>query len=342
VLALFGVVVLLAVMIVVERAVATLLARRAQRRETLLTRLVYSAIQGAADSSSEWDMFTRLNRRRVRGILLRLALDLRGESGDAIAGLYARLGFLTADLRRLRSRWGSVRAAAAADLGLVRATDALPVLLECLQDADPRVRQTAVWAVGQVGTPRTLATLVVLLGDPDRIVARRAEEVLAERGHEATDAILRYAETTASRSGRLAAIELIGWLRIAEGADLLMVFMGDLDSEVRVKSVKAAGAIGDPCFVDVFQCRLADPVWEVRCQAAKGLSAFGSPESITHLETAMRDEHWWVRFYAATALAETGPLGIDALLKATADPVPHVRTMARYLMERGAAVPVLP
>ena len=71
----------------------------------------------------------------------------------------------------------------------MRAQAALPALLERLDDPDDRVRQTAVWAVGQVAGQETLSVLVRLLGDSDRIVARRAEEVLAERGREASDAI---------------------------------------------------------------------------------------------------------------------------------------------------------
>jgi HEAT repeat protein len=336
-----GAVILLSLLLVIQRSVSALLARRGQRRDALLNRLLYSAIQGGA-ATSDWDMLNRLNRRKVRTILLRLALDLRGESGDAIADLYGRLGFLAADLKRLRSRWALARANAAADLGLVRAVDALPALLERLDDTDHRVRRIAVWAVGQAGSQETLTALTRLLGDSDRVVARRAVEVLAERGREAKDAILNYASKTASRAGRLAAIELIGWLRIAEGADLLLGFMSDLDPEVRVKSVKAAAAIGDPRFIDVFHQRLEDRQWEVRCQAAKGLSLFGSPESVSRLDTAMRDEHWWVRFYAATGLAEAGPTGIEALKKAILDPVPQVRAMARYLLERGDAVPALP
>jgi HEAT repeat protein len=205
-----------------------------------------------------------------------------------------------------------------------------------------RVRQSAVWALGQAGGPDTLAALVRLLGDPSRLVARRAHEVLAERGSDTKDAILAYAATTASRTGRLAAIELIGWLRIAEGADLLLTLATDLDPEVRVKSVKAAAAIGDPRFMDVFHRSLEDPRWEVRCQAAKGLSVFGSSDSVPRLTAALRDRQWWVRFYAATALAEVGPLGEEALHEALEDPEPSVREMARYLLERGEAVPTLP
>ena len=335
-------IVLLSLLLLIQRTVAALLARRSLRREALLTRLVYRAIHNAVNGSSGWDMLTRLDLRTVRGILLRLALDLRGETGEAIAGLYAELGFLPADLKRLRSGWGSVRAKATADLGLIRATVALPALLERLSDPDDRVRQTAVWAVGQVGGQETLAGLIPLLGDPDRIVARRVEEVLAERGREAKDALLRYAGKTSNRGGRLAAIELIGWLRIVEAADLLLGFMTDRDSEVRVKSVKAAAAVGDPRFIDAFRRALGDTKWEVRCQAAKGLSLFGSPESISQLEAAMRDEHWWVRFYAATALAGAGPAGVEALVNTMLDPAQQVRTMAKYLLERGEAIPALP
>jgi HEAT repeat protein len=337
-----GAVLLLTLLLVIQRVAGALSSAREERREALLTRLVYRGMQGGNENSPDKDMLSRLNRRRVRGILLRLALDLRGESGDAIAGLYGHLGFLKADLKRLRSPWASVRANAVADLGLVRADAALPALLERLDDQDDRVRQTAVWAVGQVAGQETLSALVRLLGDPDRIVARRAQEVLAERGREAKDAILVYARKTSTRPGRVAAIELIGWLRIVEGVDLLLEFMHDLDFEVRVKSVKAAAAIGDPRFIPVLNQRLTDSRWEVRCQAAKGLSLFGSPDSVSRLEAAMRDEHWWVRFYAATALAEAGPTGADALLTAMLDPRPDVRTMARYLLERGEVVPALP
>jgi HEAT repeat protein len=342
VFALAGTIAVLTLLLIMRRMVSALSAGKNRRQEALLSRLIYRSMQGADESSPEKEMLSRLNRRRVRGILLRLALDLRGESGDAIADLYDHLGFLKADLKRLRSRWASARANAVADLGLVRAQAALPALLERLDDPDPRVRQTAVWAVGQVADPETLNVLIRLLGDSDRIVARRAEEVLAERGRDAKDAILMYARKTSIRLGRVAAIQLIGWLRIVEGADLLLEFMDDLDFEVRVKSVKAAASIGDPRFIPALNQRLTDSRWEVRCQAAKGLSLLGSPDSVSRLEAAMRDEHWWVRFYAATALAEAGSRGSDALLAAMLDPRPDVRTMARYLLERGEAVPALP
>jgi HEAT repeat protein len=341
VLVLSAAVLLFLLLLLVERSLAAVRSARTERHTALLTTNIYRAVQGSG-GAGHLGKLSHFDRRVVRGILLRLALDLRGDSGDVIVALYRTLGFLNGDLKRLRSWRSMTRASAAADLGLIRTTDSVPALSKILDDPDVRVRQTAVWALGQIGGPETLMTLVRLLGDPSRIVARRVEEVLAERGREIKAAILQYAAKTAVRAGRLAAIELLGWLRIAEGSELLVDSMGDLDPEVRIKSVKAAAAIGDPRFVDVFHRLLDDPRWEVRCQAAKGLGVFGSPASISRLDQALRDPSWWVRFYAATALAETGPLGEEALQRALRDPQPPVREMARYLLERGDVVPALP
>jgi HEAT repeat protein len=336
-----GALFLLSLALVVERWAAALWKRRAERKELVLTRLVFQALQGTP-GIIDVGTLSKFELRVTRTILLHLAPDLRGEAGEAIAELYRRLGFLQDDLKRLRSWRSLTRANAAADLGVAGAGEAVPALTERLNDTDIRVRQAAVWAVGQTGSPGTLTSLIRLLGDPSISVARRAQEVLAERGQEVRGAILVYAETSSNRWGRLAAIELIGWLRIAGGAELLLDCVSDLDPEVRVKAVKAAAAVGDPRFLAAFHRLLADDRWEVRCQAAKGLTVFGSSESVPYLERSLRDEHWWVRFYAATALSESGSLGETVLRHALDDARPQVASMARYLLQRGTAVPALP
>jgi hypothetical protein len=342
VLVLAGVVLLLALFLLLQRTWSGISTARKNRREPALSRLIYGVVQKSPVDTTAFRRLSRFDRRLVRSILLGLALDLRGDIGETIAELYKALGFVRRDLKRLRSWRASVRAGAAADLGLIHIPDSIPPLVQTLDDSDIRVRQAAVWAIGQVGTPSALTGLVRLLGDPSLVVSHRVQEVLAERGREVADAILSYAAGTSSRRGRLAAIELVGWLRITAASDLLLTGMSDLDPEVRVKSVKAAAAIGDPRFLEPFHALLEDHRWEVRCQAAKGLSLFGNPSSVPRLTAALRDRHWWVRFYAATALAEVGEAGEEALSMALRDEDPSVQDMARYLLERGSAVPALP
>jgi HEAT repeat protein len=342
VLALASAVILLAVFLLLERSIAALVRFRTSRREPTLSRRVYQALQGTSVTSNHFRRLSRFDRKVVRSILLGLALDLRGDSGDVIAAIYRELGYLDGDLARLKSWRATTRASAAGDLGLSRFVPAVPALLEAFSDPDVRVRQAAVWAVGQVGGPTALHAVIRLLGDPSRAVAQRAQEVLAQRGREVAGAILAYIENTTNRAGRLAAIELLGLLKITTASTQLLGFMSDADPEVRVKSVKAAAAIGDPRFLETFHALLEDSSWPVRCQAAKGLSSFGSPASVPGLTSALRDQHWWVRFYAASALAASGPAGGEALSRALGDPEPSVRDMARYLLERGATVPALP
>ncbi|HEU5304025.1 MAG TPA: HEAT repeat domain-containing protein [Gemmatimonadales bacterium] len=342
VLGLATAVILLAVFLLFQRCVAAIAAARRNRREPGLSRLIYCAVQSSSADANDLRELGRFDRGLVRSMLLDLALDLKGDTSDAIARLYGELGFIRSDLKRLRSWRATTRAHAAADLGLIHSPESMPALADALNDSDTRVRQAAVWAIGQVGTAAALAELVPLLGDSSLPVAQRAQEVLASRGHEVAEAILSCAASTPCRAARLAAIELIGWLRITDGADLMSVCMRDLDPEVRIKSVKAAAAIGDPRFLEPFHALLDDQRWEVRCQAAKGLSLFGSPSSVPRLRAALQDRHWWVRFYAATAPAEVGPAGEEALAHALRDPDPAVHEMARYLLERGTAVPALP
>jgi HEAT repeat protein len=166
--------------------------------------------------------------------------------------------------------------------------------------------------------------------------------VLAERGGEIAEAVLSYTGETNNREGRLRAVELLGWLRVSGAVDLLLRLMDDPDVEMRIKVVKAAGAIGDPRFLEPFHRALEDSQWEVRCQAARGLGILGSPLSVPRLGRALRDPQWWVRFHAAVSLAEVGAAGEAELTDALGRGSPPARDMARYLLERGSALPALP
>src|ERR1700682_2409699 len=92
VLALAATVLLLALFLIIERSVGAISRFRINRREPALTRLVYRVLQGTSSPPADFRRLSRFDRRVVRSILLGLALDLRGEAGDAIATLYRQLG----------------------------------------------------------------------------------------------------------------------------------------------------------------------------------------------------------------------------------------------------------
>lgn len=81
-------------------------------------------------------------------------------------------------LHNLRSedpvyRWGAAMA-----LGRIGAKQAVPELIEALDDQDWRVRRNAAWALGQIGDARALPHLARLSRDPVDAVQEMGEEAV--------------------------------------------------------------------------------------------------------------------------------------------------------------------
>jgi HEAT repeat protein len=330
------------VAMIAQRVLASLVSGYARRRERVLMPWLLRALESPDAIPPLRRVLRHFDRLIVRTVLLRLALDLRGEESRAIAELYRELGLLDDELRALSARRAGRRAAAASNLATLRMPRIQRRLVRALDDPERRVRIALIRALGEIGDRQALLELIPRLGEKSPTVVRQVEQVLVDRGREVVPEIVAYAGTTSKPRGRRAAVEVLGLLRAPAASDLLLELVRDGDRELRIRSIKAAAAIGDPRFLGAFHELLADPIWEVRCQAAKGLGVLGSPTSVERLRVALADSHWWVRFYAAVALAEMGDAGHAALEAATEDAEPLVRDMARYLVARGPMLPVLP
>jgi bilin biosynthesis protein len=79
-----------------------------------------------------------------------------------------------------------VRRKAVETLGYLKATAALPLLQDCLEDEDPYTVQNAVWSIGEIGTPgqSTLTQIVTLLKQPEQN-HRLIIQTLARLSHQA-------------------------------------------------------------------------------------------------------------------------------------------------------------
>jgi HEAT repeat protein len=316
--------------------------RRCARRTEVLLPLVCQAVDDPEKQSALLSRVRRSDRRPVLlPLLIQLALDLRGEERERVAELADLTGIARVERRRLRSPRMLERAAAAKNLGLLRAREALPDLLRHIErDRRRPVRLASAWALGEIGGPAAVRGLLGRLDDPAPGVVRRVQEVLLDTAPDAVHEIVRHARGTRSRAALCAAVELLGALRDPAASELLLELVDTPDAELRTKVTKAAAAIGDPRFAEVFRRLIKDPAWPVRCQAATGLGATGASGAIAELREAMADEAWWVRFNAASSLAELGTAGRSALAEATTDAEPRRREVARYVLHRTGRVPV--
>jgi HEAT repeat protein len=75
-------------------------------------------------------------------------------------------------------------------LGRIGSDEDIPLLRECLNDDDQRIRANAVEALAHIGSDQALMLLVPLIGDPDNRVKANALGALQTCGHSARSALL--------------------------------------------------------------------------------------------------------------------------------------------------------
>ena len=84
-------------------------------------------------------------------------------------------------LDELESSSAAMRYEAALASGNLTLREAVPTLTRLLDDADPQIRDAAIWSLGQVGGDQAKQVLLAALDDADEDTAAALEEALAEQ-----------------------------------------------------------------------------------------------------------------------------------------------------------------
>jgi HEAT repeat protein len=329
---------LLLVFLVLEHVSLGFRARRLRRRESILQPILLRAI-AVGNASPELDRGARRSLGTIRSILVRAALDFRGDEAETIGRIAENAGVRRAEERRLGGWSARVRAQAALNLGALRARSALPRLLRATKDRSKLVRLAALRAIGDIGDQAAVASVLPLLDDPSPSIVRAVQAILVTRSKDLLEDVLRFVRDTRSSRALRAATEVLAIVRRPESTDVLLDLLEHPDPEIRIKATRAGAAIGDPRFLEPFQALLGHSRWELRCQAARGLGVLGCPSSVPLLRAALKDGHWRVRLNAAASLASLGDSGLGALREALGDKNDNVRSSARYVLERSTWLP---
>lgn len=129
--------------------------------------------------------------------------ELQSEQGEALLEALSAL-LASPDVE---SRWWAVRALSELDDGRV------PLLLtQALNDADPEVRRCAALGLRSHPDPQAIPRLVEMLNDADGLTARLAGDALAAIGGEAVPALLDVLQN-GRHAARLAAARALATLR---------------------------------------------------------------------------------------------------------------------------------
>lgn len=128
---------------------------------------------------------------------------------------------------------------------------------------------------------------------------------------------------------RLAAVELVGRLRVRAAVPTLTPWLGDTRAEIRGAAAMALGAIGADSPLPALVRALGDADVGVRLAAVNALASIGSRDATIPLLGRVTDAESTVRVAAAVALGQMGdPRAVLSLLGALQDPIPEVRQAA--------------
>ncbi len=212
---------------------------------------------------------------------------------------------------RLRSPRAADRMLALAQLRDVPAEQAVPLILQVIDDENLQVRSFAVFALGVKQTDACLPKLVeILTQDPDYSIRANAAGAL-------------------------------GYLEDPRAFEALVhAFYEDVEWLVRFSAAVALGNLKDPRAYDVLLQALEGPEVLLQQAAIAALGELGDLRALDHLLPFVQSEDWLVRQRLAQALGNLpSPKSVSALHYLARDPHDSVAAAAldslRRLQQRG-------
>jgi eukaryotic-like serine/threonine-protein kinase len=175
-------------------------------------------------------------------------------------------------------------------------------LVRLLDDKHKLVRSAGLECLSRLPVPVPIASLCVLLRDPDLGVQLKAvAAVIARKDAGAVAELLEIMQDEAEHSRR-AAVEVLNAICDARAIKDLLCALKDKDWWVRARAADALGAIGGPKVIDAVLDLLEDADPSLRRAAVEILNKTKDPRAFDNLVAAIDDSDWWVRERAIDAL----------------------------------------
>ena len=208
-----------------------------------------------------------------------------------------------------------VRAQAVQVLGRIKHADAVPILIEAMEDEDRGVRDAAVLALAETGEP-AIPALGGLLRHEDWQKRWAAAYALNSIGSTKTaDQLVRALNDSDERVRDLAVAAMT---RLGKDAiDALAKAAIDKEAGLRHSAILSLGAMEDAQTIPILQNALKDEDPFVREAAVAGLGNTRSPKALPVLGEALQSDDAKVRADAVQAMAKVGKDALEPLVAAS-------------------------
>lgn len=231
-------------------------------------------------------------------------------------------------IEALNDPWVVVREAAARGLGKLKASEALPRLLELVaEDQNADVRRAAGWALGAIGDARCIEALLKLGAEQARFRVH-VIEIVSRFGRAAVPTLIN-ALQRASLTVRIDAASTLGRIQDPAALKPLLATLSAPEPMLRARAAEAIGQLGDARAVPHLLPLLRDPEPEVSLAALQTLSQMSDEKSVPHLLPFLQHAQPECRGLAAAAIGRCGDdAAAAALMPLVTDPDVTVRQRA--------------
>jgi len=207
--------------------------------------------------------------------------------------------------------------------------DEIDIQIDLLNDPDWVVQREAVITLGEMGDERCIEPLVRCLRSDEWRIRDAAVEALANIGSPAVEMVIRYLRDWDARKD---AIKTLGKINDERVLDPL-ISMLRID-EFKDDATNALAELGQPAVERLTEC-LNDKEEFVRKQAILALGRIKDPAAVDSLIEKLKDEDWYTRIIAAAGLEQIGdPRGRDALKPLLKDPDLVVRMRIERILAK--------
>ncbi|MFS8838634.1 HEAT repeat domain-containing protein [Synechococcus sp. R6-5] len=215
--------------------------------------------------------------------------------------------------QRLRSPRSADRMVALAQLRDVPAEQAVPLILQVIDDENLQVRSFAVFALGIKQTDACLPKLLeILTQDPDYGIRADAAGALGYlEDPRAFEALVRAFYEDVEWLVRFSAAVALGNLKDPRAYDVLLRALEGPEELLQQAAIAALGELGDLRALDRILEFAQSEDWLVRQRLAQALGNLPSPKSVSALNYLARDPHDSVAAAALDSLRRLRQRGIS-------------------------------
>jgi HEAT repeat protein len=292
---------LLVAFILVRRKVR---GRRFRQREqrALAIRGKWEAIVNVKIPPETW-RFHPLDREIIQSILLDALEVAAPDQAEPLLRCLRRSGLLDALIYEARQLRGLRRSQALLALGRTRAPEAIPALVEVLDEPDDEVRLDAVRALGRIGLPKAAVGLLEQISVADLSLPAAPLQNALLNCCRAEPRVLVPFLRRADDTARPLLARVLGEIATAEMGDDLLLLTVDPLPEVRASAARALGRAKSKTALSALANLARDPEWFVRLRATVALGELNDPLAIPLLIATLCDANRYVRLRSAAALA---------------------------------------